>query len=364
VKNPVTPLETGIRAGEDLPVYQHKRKQKTSANLGPSPSRCAGTAFIFLLRGRLCGANSICNSRVDIDTMNANNEVQAVAKTSELPSEVILDLRAAREARGFSLNDVFCATRVSMINLTALENWDFDRLPPPVYTKSFIRKYAQSIGVDEKPILNHYEKHLEGIKTPSEETEDTKPRRKTGWRHFFLFGSLAVAIVAAILVYALYPDDQSGTLPSPAESAESTPSAQADPASPIEPSTIPQTRPRPEPSQVVTTTMAAKVSIPASQAPAAQPSSKSATEKPLHLIIEAKELTWARITEDGLSPSQVLLKPGERIERRASDFFQLDIGNAGGIDLIFQGKPLGSPGKRGQVIHIRLPEKVQETKTP
>jgi hypothetical protein len=106
------------------------------------------------------------------------------------------------------------------------------------------------------------------------------------------------------------------------------------------------------------------MALPAREAPAAQPPSKNATEKALHLIIEAKELTWARITEDNHSPSQVLLKPGERIERRASDFFQLDIGNAGGIDVIFQGKLLGSLGKRGQVIHMRLPDKAQERKTP
>lgn len=295
--------------------------------------------------------------------MNENNDVQTVT-TPELPRETILDLKAAREARGFSLNGVFHATRVSMVNLTALESWDFDRLPPPVYTRNFIRKYAQAIGVDEKPILNRYEKHLESIKRPREETEDTKPRRKTGWHYFFLFVSLAIAIIAAILVYTLYLDDQSGRLQPPDQTAESTPSAQVDPASPLEPSTIPQTRPRPEPPQVLTTTMAAKVSIPASQAPAAPPSSEKASEKPLHLIIEAKELTWLRITEDSHSPSQVLLKPGERIERRASDFFQLDIGNAGGIDVIFQGKPLGSLGKRGQVIHMRLPDKAQERKTP
>lgn len=296
--------------------------------------------------------------------MNENNEVQAVAKTPELPRETILDLKAAREARGFSLNDVFYATRVTMINLTALESWDFDRLPPPVYTRNFIRKYAQAIGVDEKPILNRYERHLDGIKPPREETEGTKPRLKTGWRYFFLFVSLTIAIVAGILVYTLYLDDRSGRLFSPAQSGESIPSAQVDPASPLEPSTIPQTMPLPEPPPVVTTTTAATRAIPAPEVPAVLPSSENATEKALHLIIEAKELTWARITEDHHSPSEVLLKPGERIERRASDFFQLDIGNAGGIDLIFQGKPLGSLGKRGQVIHIRLPDKAQERKTP
>jgi len=37
----------------------------------------------------------------------------------------------------------------------------------------------------------------------------------------------------------------------------------------------------------------------------------------------------------------VLLKSADRIERLASDYFLVDIGNAGGVNLIFQGKPLG-----------------------
>ena len=83
-----------------------------------------------------------------------------------------------------------------------------------------------------------------------------------------------------------------------------------------------------------------------------------------HLVIEARELTWIRITEDRNPSYQVLLKPGDQIERMASDFFQLDIGNAGGINLTFQGKPLGSLGKQGQIIHMRLPEKGSERKSP
>lgn len=296
--------------------------------------------------------------------MQEQNEIPAVAKTLEPPNKTILDLKAAREARGFSLNDIFHVTRVSMINLTALENWDFDRLPPPVYARNFIRKYAQAIGVDEKPILNRYESHLEGIKPPSEETQMTKPRLKSGWRYVFLFAILTIAIVAGILVYTLYLDEQSSRLFSPAQSGQSPPTAKVSPSSSSEPSTLLQTKPLLLPSPIATTTVAAEVSIPAPEMPAVLSSSEKVTEKSLQLIIEAKELTWARITEDRDSSSQVLLKPGERIERRASDFFQLDIGNAGGIDLIFQGKPLGSPGKRGQVVHIRLPDKEQERKTP
>jgi cytoskeleton protein RodZ len=83
-------------------------------------------------------------------------------------------------------------------------------------------------------------------------------------------------------------------------------------------------------------------------------------QKTLHLVIEARELCWVRITEDRAPSSQVLLKQGDRIERTAADFFLLDIGNAGGVNLTFQGNALGSPGKRGQVVHLRLPEKTAE----
>lgn len=292
--------------------------------------------------------------------MNTTDDIPAVAKTPEPPNETLLDLKGSREALGFSLTDVFNATRVSLVNLEALESWDFDRLPPPVYTRNFIRKYAQAIGVDVKPILNRYERHLESLKRPSEEKEIKKTWSK-GWR-FFLFGTLAIAIVAGILVYPLDLLDRFSRLFSPARSGESPPPPE--PALLLEPSATSQSAPLPKSQPIVPTTAAAKTASPGPEARPSLPLSMNVAEKKLHLIIEAKELTWVRVTEDHGSASQALLKPGERIERRASEFFLLDVGNAGGIDLIFQGKPMESIGKRGQVTRLRLPDKERETTTP
>jgi hypothetical protein len=50
----------------------------------------------------------------------------------------------------------------------------------------------------------------------------------------------------------------------------------------------------------------------------------------------------------------VLLKPGEKIERKAASF-DMDIGNAGGIKIQFRGKNIENIGKSGQVIRLRLP---------
>ena len=262
--------------------------------------------------------------------------------------ETLPELKGMREAHGLSLRDVFEMTRISLINITAVENSDFDRLPPPVYARNFIRKYARAVGIDEKPILDRYEKHLESLKPPQEETEVRKPWPETGRRYRFLFMSLAAVIAAGILVSAIFLYDQGGKPPSPAPAVESPP-AQV----------------MPVPSQT-----AAIPDAPAQRtASGSAPAGKSilppaAAGKMYHLVIEARELTWIRITEDRNPAYQALLKPGDKIERMASDYFQLDIGNAGGINLTFQGKSLGSIGKQGQIIHMRLPEKGSERKSP
>ena len=309
------------------------------------------------------------------------------------PGDAGPDPKSAREARGLSLNDVFHATRVSLVNLEALENGNFKALPPPVYTRNFIRKYARAVGVDEQPLLKRYERYLEGQNPPREEPAVQKPWPEAGRRYRFLFGSLAVVIAAGILVYALILYDQTGRTIPPDRSVEPPPVEQPKPEEAVPPTparteSTPQGRETGPPPATTTaqatvsvkappapppvTSTAAPVTVTPATPPAApaaavpQPAATPVTPRPaapdktLTLVVEAREWAWLRITE-GRNPSQqVLLKPGEKIERAAADFFLLDIGNAGGINLIFQGKSLGSLGKSGQVIHLRLPERPTE----
>ncbi len=288
-----------------------------------------------------------------------------------MPCDTDRDLKIAREARGLSLNDIFQVTRVSMINLQALENGDFKALPPPVYTRNFIRKYARAVGTDEKPFLKHYEKYLESQNPPREEPGVQKPWPEASRRYRFLFGSLAVVIVACILVYAFILYDQSDRTISPAQPVGSPPAEQVklepavpiEPVAPAEPTAADSAPARDNKTIPPPASATASGSVPVTVKPAI-PSVVAVSGKTLNLVIEARELSWLRITEDRNPSYQVLLKPGERIERTAADFFLLDIGNAAGINLIFQGKSLGSLGKQGQVIHLRLPERQAEKESP
>lgn len=274
--------------------------------------------------------------------MDEKHDIPA-AESASPPQETVPNLKALREASGLSLPDIFEKTRVGLVNLAAVESGEFHRLPPPVYARNFIRKYARTVGIDEQPILDRYETYLESLKPTARETEIQKPWPDTGGRNRFLFASLAAVVIAGALVSVLFLYDQAG------KPASSSPVVGSPSPAPVLPEPAP---------------MAA---LPASSAEETAPGSVTdspgaairppATGKMYPLVIEARDLTWIRITQDRNPVYEALLKPGDKIERTASEYFQLDIGNAGGVHLTFQGKPLGSPGKPGQVIHMRLPEK-------
>jgi hypothetical protein len=76
----------------------------------------------------------------------------------------------------------------------------------------------------------------------------------------------------------------------------------------------------------------------------------------LNLLIEAREDSWLNITEDRSPPYQITLKTGEKLSRKAREFFIIDVGNAAGVNITFLGKSLGNLGRKGQVVHLRLPQ--------
>lgn len=292
--------------------------------------------------------------------MDEKMEIPAAA--SESQQQTVQNFKALREAKGLTLPDIFEKTRVGLVYLAAVESGEFNRLPPPVYARNFIRKYAQSVGVNEKSILGHYEKYLESLQPTVKETEIQEPWPETGRRNRFLALSLAGVVIAGALVSALFLYDRAEkpVLPTPLIDSPAPVSAipEPAPAAAVQDSSVQATAAGPSISAPAT----ASASAPASSVVAAPP--PAIAGKMQHLVIEARELTWIRIAEDRNPGYEILLKPGDKIERMASDYFQLDIGNAGGVNLNFQGKSLGSLGKSGETIHMRLPEKGSDRKTP
>ncbi|MDF7799018.1 helix-turn-helix transcriptional regulator [Pontiellaceae bacterium B1224] len=65
-------------------------------------------------------------------------------------------LEAARQAKGVSVSEAGRATKILSKFIEAMESDDFGALSAPVYAKSFIRMYAQYLGVDASPLVDEY----------------------------------------------------------------------------------------------------------------------------------------------------------------------------------------------------------------
>ena len=286
------------------------------------------------------------------------------------------ELKAAREALGLSLADVFQRTRISVANLQAMENNDFHRLPTSTYSKNFIKTYARTLGIDSEPILVKYEDYLnsrKGVqKLPPEDVSGSKLlfAKIAGLRLYWGIAA-ALIVISAVAWFISKQYQSSSDIINPAgRIAVSVPGNKEQTVNSPVNVTVPinqQVKDSPKlalneinkqspvKKQLISDKIennAVKASKEKVSLPNIQPAVNS--EEASLLIINAIEETWIRIKADQNSSFQILLKSGEKFERKAANF-EMDIGNAGGIKIQFKGKNIENLGKSGQVTHLRLP---------
>lgn len=71
-----------------------------------------------------------------------------------MSAEIGRRLRSAREASGLTLQDIERRTKISRRDLIAIEQGRFNFLANPVYVRSYIRAYANTVGENPQIILN------------------------------------------------------------------------------------------------------------------------------------------------------------------------------------------------------------------
>ena len=76
------------------------------------------------------------------------------------------ELRRRREERGTSLAEISEATRIGTRFLKAIESDNFSVLPGGIYTRNFIRSYAERVGMEEDAAIALYHQQVSG--QPSE----------------------------------------------------------------------------------------------------------------------------------------------------------------------------------------------------
>ena len=117
-------------------------------------------------------------------------------------------LRLARTNQGLTLEELHKKTEIQLEMLEAMEADDFDQLPSPFYTRSFLRKYAWAVELDERIILDAYDSGsmitYEEVDVDEEELTGRRrssKKNKTSFLPLFYFVLFALSIVIFVTYY-------------------------------------------------------------------------------------------------------------------------------------------------------------------
>ncbi len=243
------------------------------------------------------------------------------------------ELRRERIVREVSLEEISAATKISLRLLSALESGDLAKLPAPVFIRGFIRAYCLHLGLDPVEKINTY---LADVR-PNAGPPPIASRPGSGSR--FLRGrrSTAGTILGGVTAVLLLL----GWIASPEHHRPKV--VRPSPLSRIEPVSFKNVAPSNEPTPLI------REDAPAPEA---------AIEKTgVDLVLESDEPSWIEISADGEKVYGGMMSAGESRTFEAKKTFCVTLGNAGGVRVSVDGRPLAPLGRPGEVVrNVVLPD--------
>jgi len=295
-------------------------------------------------------------------------------------------LRQQRESKKISLREVAKNTKVREHLLEAIEEDQHHLLPPTTYVKGFLLSYAKYLGLNPKDVLLRYRRDLKGepvtppptqpqkqepkgppklpttpkskipplpLFEPKQETplpRPSEPKQKILWniKQIWVIGGVIAVSFIVFYFFSPYPSKL------PIEPVLEKPAPEKLPVGPSPPVTAAPAVAEEKP--VVEERQPLAPSLPATA------TTSVPEKKPLSLQIKAIEETWVSLRVDDQSEREITFKPGEGISVQASNQLRIIIGNAGGLHLILDEKPLDKFGKSGEVVTLIITSKGMEVK--
>jgi Helix-turn-helix domain/RodZ C-terminal domain len=130
-------------------------------------------------------------------------------------TEIGTTLREARIRRKIDLADIETQTKIRVRYLRALENEEWDLLPGPTYTRSFIRTYGIALGLDGERLADDFRRQQEDRELSAGREPVSRPLSLPGEgdgasSRTILFGAAAVvALIAVLFVLGVTGGDDS-----------------------------------------------------------------------------------------------------------------------------------------------------------
>ena len=286
-------------------------------------------------------------------------------------------LRRERLQRKLDLDQISRELKISRRLLDAIETDQYDLLPGSMFAKAFVRQYAGLLGLDGESLASQVQRAIE---PPSlEVAERSKPAvtpievprveewNSVGDKGFRLSGSLpaaALVVVVMLVCSALYawiqrPRQAQAVRANPPAAVHAEPARQ-EPAPQVQPSTPPAQTAQASQSPAETPAPApvnpAPAGTPATPpaTPAATPASAPGPAGPVHVELVADEPAWVMARVDGKVAFSDTLAANTRRALDGNNEVVLRLGNAGGVTITLNGKPIGPAGPKGQVRTLQL----------
>lgn len=261
-------------------------------------------------------------------------------------------IRAEREARDVSLEELAAVTKINRRTLQALEADNFEELPPPVFVRGFVRTICRTLNLPTEEFVQRFDDFVatHGPEAPSEkslvgESDATAPVRPqpaggagSGLGLLLLVGALILVGVGVFLAYRFGVEEGGQPVPPLTEQSDGTDTGEAastgagapGEVAAIEPEAVPDGEaaeaPVPIPEEPAP---AAPISSPESTRPAATATDQAQEGPEQTVVLESRGLCWVRIIPNGEEPREYTLREGERLRLTYHDRLELRVGDPG-----------------------------------
>jgi len=258
-------------------------------------------------------------------------------------------IREQRERHGRSIAEIAAELCVTQYYLRAIEDDDVVGIPGLFFYKSFAKQYAAALGIDEKLIRPALESIREP-ESPLPRPEIRVPDRlvQASNRRYVPDISMGWSVIALVVVLLGCSGFYTWWKRIPERMTSPTTKLTAEETTLVKTDTI-SSQGAP---MVTLSTVASQPSV---QTPDA-PTTAAATDDVSGVVLKlsATERTWLSVNSGGKEIFAGTLQPSESKTLTGLERATMKVGNAGGIEVRWNGRIIGPLGTRGQVLTIRL----------
>ena len=283
-------------------------------------------------------------------------------------------LKAEREKKGLTIKDIEQETSIRAAYLEALEEGRYDVLPSEVYVKGFIRNYAEFLHLDPAPLVQEYREELHGAdaapvaeKTPKTTSmvnerapfssgSDFHERVEKSHRKQIILTMVAAVVIAFVgSIYYFFGEDPSAAKPQQPAQQAATQQPQTQSA---------QTTQQAQPAAQNVQPPAQNQTAQTAQQPAStlgNTASAAAGQTDVSALFTGR--CWIQAIADGKVVYEGIAEANQTLRWTGKKEVVVTAGNAGAIDVTYNGQRIGKLGKEGIVVEKKFSNgKVEDVK--